>query len=158
MASELYIRIKNLNETKILAQKVSKSLSIPFFICLSGDIGSGKTTFARFLINQFSKKKIKVLSPTFPIVQIYDLKKVNIWHYDLYRIEKKNEFFNLDFDTAISNCVIVEWPDIFLDYFPKDRIEIIFQDEKNNTRDVRIKLFGTSQKIKEKLWNKLDQR
>ena len=158
MTSELYIRIKNLNETKILAQKVSKSLSIPFFICLSGDIGSGKTTFARFLINQFSKKKIKVLSPTFPIVQIYDLKTVNIWHYDLYRIEKKNEFFNLDFDTAISNCVIVEWPDIFLDYFPEDRIEIIFQDEKNNTRDVRIKLFGTLQKIKEKLWNKLDQR
>ena len=158
MTSELYIRIKNLNETKILAQKVSKSLSIPFFICLSGDIGSGKTTFARFLINQFSKKKIKVLSPTFPIVQIYDLKTVNIWHYDLYRIEKKNEFFNLDFDTAISNCVIVEWPDIFLDYFPEDRIEIIFQDEKNNTRDVRIKLFGTLQKIKEKLWNKLDQK
>jgi len=54
--------------------------------------------------------------------------------------------------------VIVEWPDIFLDYFPKDRIEISFQDEKNNARDVRIKLFGTSQKIKEKLWNKLDQK
>ena len=158
MTSELYIRIKNLNETKILAQKVSKSLSIPFFICLSGDIGSGKTTFARFLINQFSKKKIKVLSPTFPIVQIYDLKTVNIWHYDLYRIEKKNEFFNLDFDTAISNCVIVEWPDIFLDYFPEDRIEIIFQDENKSARDVTIKLFGTSKKIKEKLWNKLYQR
>ena len=158
MTSELYIRIKNLNETKILAQKVSKSLSIPFFVCLSGDIGSGKTTFARFLINQFSKKKIKVLSPTFPIVQIYDLKKVNIWHYDLYRIEKKNEFFNLDFDTAISNCVIVEWPDIFLDYFPEDRIEIIFQDENKSARDVTIKLFGTLKKIKEKLWNKLDQR
>ena len=44
MTSELYIRIKNLNETKILAQKISESLSIPFFICLSGDIGSGKTT------------------------------------------------------------------------------------------------------------------
>ena len=72
--------------------------------------------------------------------------------------KKKNEFFNLDFDTAISNCVIVEWPDIFLDYFPKDRIEIIFEDEKNNTREVTIKLFGTSQKIKEKLWNKLDQK
>ena len=59
MTSELYIRIKNLNETKILAEKFSKFLSIPFFICLSGDIGSGKTTFARFLINQFSKKKLK---------------------------------------------------------------------------------------------------
>ena len=158
MTSELYIRVKSLNETKILAQKFSKLLSIPFFICLCGDIGSGKTTFARFLINQFSKKKIKVLSPTFPIVQIYDLKNINIWHYDLYRIEKKNEFFNLDFDTAIGNCVIVEWPDIFLDYFPKNRIEISFQDEKNNIRDVKIKLLGTSQTIREKLWKKLDQK
>jgi len=158
MVSELHIRIKNLNETKILAQKFSKFLFIPFFICLSGDIGTGKTTFARFLINQFSKKKIKVLSPTFPIVQIYDLKNINIWHYDLYRIEKKNEFFNLDFDTAIGNCVIVEWPDIFLDYFPKNRIEISFQDEKNNIRDVKIKLLGTSQTIREKLWKKLDQK
>ncbi len=158
MCSDLYIRIKNLNETKILAHKVSKFLAIPFFICLSGDIGSGKTTFARFLINQFSKKKIKVLSPTFPIVQIYNLKTINIWHYDLYRIERKNEFFNLDFDKAVGNCVIVEWPDIFSEYFPKDRIEISFQDEENNTRDVRIKLLGTSQTIKEKLWKKLDQR
>ena len=71
---------------------------------------------------------------------------------------KKKEFFNLDFDTAISNCVIVEWPDIFLDYFPKNRIEIIFQDENNNSREVRIKLFGISQKIKEKLWKKLVQK
>ena len=54
--------------------------------------------------------------------------------------------------------MIVEWPDIFLEYFPKDRIEISFQDEKNNIRDVRIKLFGTSQTIKEKLWKKLDQK
>ena len=158
MTSELYIRIKNLNETKNLAQKFSKLLSIPFFICLCGDIGSGKTTFARFLINQFSKKKIKVLSPTFPIVQIYDLKTVSIWHYDLYRIEKKNDFFNLDFDTAINNCVIVEWPKIFLDLFPKDRIEISFEDVKNNIRDVRIKLFGSSQTMKEKLWKKLVQK
>ena len=155
MTSEIHIRIKNLNETKILAQKISKFLSIPFFICLSGEIGSGKTTFARFLINQFSNKKIKVLSPTFPIVQIYNLKTVNIWHYDLYRIEKKNEFFNLDFDTAIDNCVIVEWPDIFLDFFPKDRIEISFDSENNNIRNVRIKLFGTLETMKEKLWKKL---
>ena len=54
--------------------------------------------------------------------------------------------------------MIVEWPDIFSEYFPKDRIEISFQDEENNTRDVRIKLLGTSQTIKEKLWKKLDQR
>ena len=142
MTSELYIRIKNLNETKILAQKFSKLLSIPFFICLCGDIGSGKTTFARFLISQFSKKKIKVLSPTFPIVQIYNLKTINIWHYDLYRIEKKNEFFNLDFDTAIGNSVIVEWPEIIKDYLPAKRVDIHLNEDENFLRTATVMILN----------------
>ena len=75
MSSELYIRIKNLNETKILAQKVSESLSIPFFICLSGDIGSGKTTFARFLINQFSKKKAYRRSERLNTYHLYSISR-----------------------------------------------------------------------------------
>ena len=54
--------------------------------------------------------------------------------------------------------MIVEWPKIFLDLFPKDRIEISFEDVKNNIRDVRIKLFGSSQTMKEKLWKKLVQK
>ena len=143
MISELYIRIKNLNETKILAQKVSKSLSIPFFICLSGDIGSGKTTFARFLINQFSKKKIKVLSPTFPIVQIYDLKTVNIWHYDLYRIEKKNEFFNLDFD--FKKWKDISMPDFYEVGFDENYVakEICkLKNQRGMSREHSIERFG----------------
>ena len=76
MYSELNIRINNLEETQKFAAILSKLIAKPFFICLNGPIGSGKTTFAKHLINQFSEKKINVPSPTFPIVQIYDLKKL----------------------------------------------------------------------------------
>ena len=65
------------------------------------------------------QKKTKVLSPTFPIVNIYKIKKNEIWHYDLYRIKDKNEFFTLDFDVALNHCVLVEWPELMEEFFPK---------------------------------------
>ena len=157
MYSELNIRISNLEETQKFAAILSKLIAKPFFICLNGPIGSGKTTFAKLLINQFSEKKINVPSPTFPIVQIYDLKKIKIWHYDLFRVENKKEFFNLDFDIAITDCVIVEWPNIFLDFFPKNRIELDFFDKDLNVREIVVKLVG-NHIMKDNLWRTLKKR
>ncbi len=158
MCSELNIIVKNLSETQSFAKSFVKILSYPFFICLNGEIGAGKTTFAAMVINEFFKKKIKVLSPTFPIVQIYDFKKKKIWHYDLYRIESVNEFHNLDFNIAINDSVIVEWPKIFEDLFPKNRIEIFINDNFDDKRQIKIKLSGNYTKIKKKLWNLLKQK
>ena len=157
MYSELNIRISNLEETQKFAAILSKLIAKPFFICLNGPIGSGKTTFAKLLINQFSEKKINVPSPTFPIVQIYDLKKIKIWHYDLFRVENKKEFFNLDFDIAITDSVIVEWPNIFLDFFPKNRIELDFFDKDLNVREIVVKLVG-NHIMKDNLWRILKKR
>ena len=158
MCSELNIIVKNLTETKSFVKNLVKILSYPFFICLNGEIGAGKTTFAGMVINEFFKKKIKVLSPTFPIVQIYDSKKKKIWHYDLYRIESVNEYHNLDFNIAINDSVIVEWPKIFKDYFPKNRIEIFINDNFDDKRQITIKLSGNYKKIKRKLWNVLKKK
>ena len=157
MYSELNIRINNLEETQKFAAILSKLIAKPFFICLNGPIGCGKTTFAKHLINQFSEKKINVPSPTFPIVQIYDLKKIKIWHYDLFRVENKKEFFNLDFDIAITDSVIVEWPNIFLDFFPKNRIELDFFDKDLNVREIVVKLVG-NHIMKDNLWRTLKKR
>ena len=157
MYSELNIRINNLEETQKFAAILSKLIAKPFFICLNGPIGCGKTTFAKHFINQFSEKKINVPSPTFPIVQIYDLKKIKIWHYDLFRVENKKEFFNLDFDIAITDSVIVEWPNIFLDFFPKNRIELDFFDKDLNVREIVVKLVG-NHIMKDNLWRTLKKR
>ena len=124
MSYEINISVKNLNETKYLAKVFSLKLKIPFFLSLKGKIGTGKTTFASFFINHISKEKIKVLSPTFPIINIYKLKKVEIWHYDLYRIKDPKEFFTLDFDVALNHCVLVEWPELMEEFFPKIELKL----------------------------------
>ena len=61
--------LKNHNDTKTIAIKLSKIVKKKFFVCLNGNLGSGKTTFANYLINALSKTKLNVLSPTFPMVQ-----------------------------------------------------------------------------------------
>ena len=71
-----------------------------------------------------------------------DLSKIKIWHYDLYRISKKDEIFNLDFETALKDCVIVEWPEIVKDFLPKNRIDFFFFEDKHFNRRVKIKFFG----------------
>ena len=157
MYSELNIRLNNLEETRKFAVSLSKLIVKPFFICLNGPIGSGKTTFANYFINQFSEKKVNVPSPTFPIVQIYDLKKIKIWHYDLFRIENKKDFFNLDFDAAINDSVIVEWPNIFMEFFPKNKIELDFFDKGIKKREIVVKL-PENHVMRDKLWRVLKKR
>ena len=142
MNDEFNIFLKNLKETKILAKKISKFVAKRTFICLKGELGIGKTTFANFLINELSEKKINVLSPTYSILQIYELKKIKIWHYDLYRVKNKNEIFFLDFENALNDCVLVEWPEIINDYCPENRIELEFYEKKNLEKNVKIFFYG----------------
>ena len=108
-----------------------------------------------FFINQLSKVKLKVLSPTFPIVNIYKIKENEIWHYDLYRIKDKHEFFTLDFDIALNHCVLVEWPEILEEFFPKSRIEIFFKEDKNDLRNIKISFFGSVTSYYKEIWKLL---
>ncbi|MEE2694823.1 MAG: tRNA (adenosine(37)-N6)-threonylcarbamoyltransferase complex ATPase subunit type 1 TsaE [Pseudomonadota bacterium] len=141
MKDELEINLKNLNDTKKLAEKIANVIKPKTFISLRGKLGTGKTTFVRFLVNFLSIKKVKVLSPTFSLVHTYELKNLKIWHYDLYRLNNKNDIFDLDFDIALLNCVIVEWPEIIEEFLPKDRIEILFDDDRNYRRKASLRYF-----------------
>ena len=78
MKDEFKFFLRNLNDTRNLAKYLSKEVEKKAFISLKGDLGAGKTTFARYFVNAFSKKEIKVLSPTFPLVQVYEFSRFNI--------------------------------------------------------------------------------
>ena len=97
MKDHFKINLNNLDQTKKLGKKIANILKPRTFVSIRGKLGVGKTTLVRCVINSLSKKKYKVLSPTFPLVNIYDVNKLRIWHYDLYRLNNKNEIFNLDF-------------------------------------------------------------
>tara|TARA_B100000886_G_scaffold296252_1_gene223383 strand:- start:422 stop:883 length:462 start_codon:yes stop_codon:yes gene_type:complete len=134
MKDEFKINLVNLGETEKLAQKIAKRIEPKSFISLRGKLGVGKTTLASLIINNLSKKKIRVLSPTFSLVNIYDLKTIKVWHYDLFRLRNKKEIFDLDFELALSDCVIVEWPEIITEYLPHNRIEIYLDEDESFLR------------------------
>ena len=123
-----------------------------------GQIGVGKTSFARILINDYeNQKKIKkseVLSPTFNIVFQYDIKDFTIEHYDLYRLKNENEIKNIGlFENLEESIIIVEWPELIKDK-PTNRIDLFFEYTKDmNERILTIKTSGRL-KVNE-FWKKI---
>ena len=139
MTDEFKINLDNLRETEKLAQNIAKRIKPKTFISLRGKLGVGKTTLASLIINNLSKKKIRVLSPTFSLVNIYDLKNIKIWHYDLFRLSNKKEIFELDFELALLDCVIVEWPEIITEYLPHKRIDIHLDEDESLLRYATVR-------------------
>ena len=111
----------NLEGLKKFCEDVSLYLKKGDIICLSGDLGSGKTTFSRYLINSIYQNQNKeppniIKSPSFPILLTYELDNFEIYHYDLYRIVKNSELDELNIFEEINNSItIIEWPEIILD-------------------------------------------
>ena len=141
------MELKSLKDTQKFSKKFSKIIRKGDIIFLYGEIGVGKTTFVRFIINYLQNKdKIKnsdVLSPTFNIVYDYDVGYLKILHYDLYRLKNYNDISQLGiFDTYEKHVKIIEWPELIKSK-PKDRIEVFFKYSKlNNFRKVEISGFG----------------
>ena len=125
------MQLKSLEDTQNFSENISKIIGPGDIIFLYGEIGVGKTTFARFCINCLEGKNgIKnsdVLSPTFNIVYDYDVKDIKILHYDLYRIKNYKDIFQLGmFETSKEHIKIVEWPELIKPK-PRDRIDILFK-------------------------------
>ena len=138
------IDLSSENKTEELAKKISKKLKPKDIIYLYGEMGVGKTTFVRYLINEFQKKNklqiTEVTSPTFNILCEYDINQIKINHYDLYRLKTKEEILNLDLFNDISNTItFIEWPQI-IDKKLDNLIELDFKYEENHQkRSVQIK-------------------
>ena len=134
------------SEKKIeeLAGKFLKKLKIGNVIFLYGEMGVGKTTFVRYLINGFQKANklelTEVTSPTFNLLNEYQINKIKINHYDLFRLKSPEEIKNLDlFEDTLNTITLIEWPQIIKEK-PKNLIELNFEYEKDHQqRSVQIK-------------------
>ena len=109
--------IKSLEHLQLISKKIADKISKKDCIFLIGEIGVGKTTFARSLINYFQKREgvklTDVLSPTFNLLYEYDIKNIKIMHYDLYRIRNNKELDQLGiFNENVNSIKIIEWPQI----------------------------------------------
>ena len=112
-----------------------------------GEIGVGKTTFARLLINQCETennlKKSEVLSPTFNIVFEYEIKEFTIKHFDLYRLKNDNDIKNVGlYENLEQSITLIEWPELIKNK-PQNRLDLFFEyKEDYNERSLIIKTNG----------------
>ena len=138
------IDLSSEKETEELASTFLKKIKPGCFIFLYGEIGVGKTTFIRYLINQFQKLNkleiTEVTSPTFNLLNEYQINDFKINHYDLFRLKSSEEIKNLDlFEYNKNTITLVEWPQIIKEK-PKNLIELVFEYGKDHkTRSVQIK-------------------
>ena len=141
------MELSSLKDTKNLSKKISKIINAGDVIFLYGEIGVGKTTFVRFFINNLEVengiKKSDILSPTFNIAYDYNIGKIKVYHYDLFRLKNYKDILELGmFETSKDHIKIIEWPEL-IKLKPKDRIDILFKySKKFNSRTVKVVGFG----------------
>jgi len=138
------IDISSEETTKELAKDLTHYLKGGEIVYLYGEMGVGKTTFVRYLINQFQKNKklciTEVTSPTFNLLNEYDINDLVIKHYDLFRLKDKSEITNLDlFENNQNTITLIEWPQLISKNKSIKTIDLIFSYENElNNRSVKI--------------------
>jgi len=142
------MKLNSLKDTFNLSKKIGSLLCNGDVIFLYGEIGVGKTTFVRGLINNFEVQRgtneSQILSPTFNIVFDYVIKELKIMHYDLYRLKNSKDINELGIFAEIENCItLIEWPEL-IEKKPDNRIELFFSylEENLDKRNLEIKGHG----------------
>ena len=140
------MKLNSLKDTFNLSKKIGKLLANGDVIFLYGEIGVGKTTFVRGLINNLEVEKgmnkSEILSPTFNIVFDYEIKKLKIMHYDLYRLKNNQDISELGIFTEAKGCItLIEWPEL-IKKKPEDRIEISFSYLGENLENRTFEING----------------
>ena len=141
------MKISSIPDLQKITNRIKKILLPGDVIFLYGQIGVGKTTFVRLLINNYENekklKKSEVLSPTFNIMFEYDIKNFTIEHYDLHRLKNEKEIINIElFANLEQNITIVEWPEL-IKKKPINRIDLFFEYSKDmNEGTLTIKTSG----------------
>ena len=138
------IDLSSENQTEELALKIQKKLKIGSIVFLYGEMGVGKTTFIKYLINNLQKenklKQTEVTSPTFNLLNEYQINQIKISHYDLFRLKTDEELKNLGlFEDSLNTITLVEWPQLIKEK-PRNLIELIFKyEDDHKKRSVQVK-------------------
>ena len=138
------IDLSSEKKTEELADKILKKLKVGDVVFLYGEIGVGKTTFIKYLINGFQKenklKLTEVTSPTFTLLNEYQINHIKINHYDLFRLKSVKETKNLGlFENNTNLITLIEWPQI-IEKKPKNLIELNFKyEDDHKKRSAQIK-------------------
>lgn len=130
-------------ETREIAKKLAEDLKKGNTLCLYGELAAGKTTFTQGIGKAFGIERL--VSPTFLIMRQYPIDNhpviKTLFHLDLYRLESIEDIKAFDVEEIWSspeNLLVIEWPEKFKDYLPKERFDIYFKATSENERQIRI--------------------
>lgn len=123
--ANLDLLVQDETETTRVAQAVARVADSGDVIALHGDLGSGKTAFARGFIRALTAPNEEVPSPTFTLVQTYPTKRAAIYHFDFYRIEDPDEAWEIGIEEAFADGIsLIEWPERLGTILPLERLDV----------------------------------
>lgn len=129
--------------TERLGAVVGRALRPGDAVCLFGPLGAGKSTLARALVRSLTTLDEEVPSPTFTLVQFYEGRDFPIAHFDLYRIARPDEAYEIGLDEALEDgAAVIEWPERLEGALPPDRLDIII-DIVGDARVAHLTMHGT---------------
>ena len=128
---------KNELDTKNFAKKLASKLKPKDVVVLTGELGSGKTKFAEGFLSYFGLEN-EISSPTFNVVNEYKKDDINIYHFDVYRLEDSFEFYEIGGEEYFENGIcLIEWGELIEDALPNNYIHIVFEKDSSN-ENIRI--------------------
>ncbi|MBT7760377.1 MAG: tRNA (adenosine(37)-N6)-threonylcarbamoyltransferase complex ATPase subunit type 1 TsaE [Rhodospirillaceae bacterium] len=129
--------------TEAAAAKLAALCGTGDIFCLIGDLGAGKTMFARGFLRTLGVRD-DIPSPTFNLLLTYDTPRGTVWHFDLYRLSAREEAIELGIDDAFAEGIcLIEWPDRLGSWLPEDRIEIhLTETESGDSRHMTLRAMG----------------
>jgi len=136
---DLRIDAPNLSTTQALAKALAPALKAGDCLLLSGDLGAGKSAFSRAIIQSIAGADVEVPSPTYTLVQAYELPTLRIFHYDLYRIGEPDEVYELDWQEARhAGLCLVEWPSRLEHLTPSDALNVSIRSVDEHARHFHL--------------------
>lgn len=134
-----------LEKMDALAKILANSLRPGMSICFWGDLGAGKSTLARLILQTLDPSLKDVPSPTFTLVQEYQTSKGVIWHCDFYRLKSPHDIINLGMEDAFyDEMCLIEWPEKIEDYLPQNRLDVQITINSDTTRDISLSEQGNT--------------
>jgi tRNA threonylcarbamoyladenosine biosynthesis protein TsaE len=129
--------------THALGRRLGERIGPGDVVCLSGNLGAGKTTLARGAIEAWTGQPEEAPSPTYTLVQTYDGGRGELWHVDLYRLKRPDDAWELGLEDAfVSAACLIEWPERLEGQLPHDRLDVELKPEGEG-RSAALKAHGS---------------
>lgn len=130
--------------TQALGRAVAAVLQPGEAVCLWGPLGAGKSTLARALVRALTTPDEEVPSPTFTLVQFYEGARLNVAHFDLYRLTSPDEAYEIGLDDALDEgAAVIEWPERLDGRLPRDRLDVVITlSGMGESRQARLTPYG----------------